>query len=51
MTPWWREWIDLLAPPLCAGNGVSAGPGYTAFKAIADDYDLPKVWKRDDRIY
>jgi phytoene dehydrogenase-like protein len=36
---------------LCAGNGVSAGPGYTAFKAIAEDYDLPKIWKRDDRIY
>jgi phytoene dehydrogenase-like protein len=36
---------------LCAGNGVSAGPGYTAFKAIAEDYDLPKIWERDDRSY
>ena len=36
---------------LCAGNGVSAGPGYSAFKAIAEDYDLPKIWERDDRIY
>jgi phytoene dehydrogenase-like protein len=36
---------------LCAGNGVSAGPGYTAFKAIAEDYKLPAIWERDDRIY
>jgi phytoene dehydrogenase-like protein len=36
---------------LCAGNGVSAGPGYCAFKAIAADFELPKIWKRDDRIY
>jgi len=36
---------------LCAGNGVSAGPGYCAFKAIAKDFELPEIWKRDDRIY
>jgi phytoene dehydrogenase-like protein len=36
---------------LCAGNGVSAGPGYGAFKAIAEDFGLPEIWKRDDRIY
>jgi hypothetical protein len=36
---------------LCAGNGVSAGPGYGAFKAIAKDYKLPEIWNRDDRIY
>jgi phytoene dehydrogenase-like protein len=36
---------------LCAGNGVSAGPGYCAFKVIAEDYKLPEIWKRDDRIY
>jgi hypothetical protein len=36
---------------LCAGNGVSAGPGYGAFKAIAADFKLPEIWKRDDRIY
>jgi len=36
---------------LCAGNGVSAGPGYSAFKAIVEDYELPEIWKRDDRIY
>ncbi len=36
---------------LCAGNGVSAGPGYSAFKAIAADFKLPEIWKRDGRIY
>jgi len=36
---------------LCAGNGVSAGPGYCAFKAVAEDFKLPEIWKRDDRIY
>jgi phytoene dehydrogenase-like protein len=36
---------------LCAGNGVSAGPGYCAFKAAAADFGLPEIWKRDDRIY
>ena len=36
---------------MCAGNGASAGPGYGAFKAIAQDYVLPEIWKRDDRIY
>ena len=36
---------------LCAGNGASAGPGYCAFKAVAEDFKLPEIWKRDDRIY
>jgi phytoene dehydrogenase-like protein len=36
---------------LCAGNGVSAGPGYSAFKAIQEDYKLPAIWQRDDRVY
>jgi len=36
---------------LCPGNGVSAAPGYTAFKVIAQDFGLPEIWKRDDRIY
>ncbi len=36
---------------LCPGNGVSAAPGYTAFKSVAEDFGLPAVWKRDDRGY
>jgi phytoene dehydrogenase-like protein len=35
----------------CAGNGVSAAPGYTAFKAVQQDFKLPEIWKREDRIY
>jgi phytoene dehydrogenase-like protein len=42
---------DLEGLYTCAGNGVSAGPGYGAFKAIAEDYKLPEVWKRKDRLY
>jgi hypothetical protein len=32
-------------------SGGSAGPGYAAFKAIAEEYELPETWKRDGRIY
>src|SRR3990172_9608291 len=33
------------------GGGISAASGYNAFKVIADDYDLPKIWQREDRLY
>jgi phytoene dehydrogenase-like protein len=33
------------------GGGITAAPGYNAFKTIAEDYDLPRVWQREDRIY
>lgn len=33
------------------GGGISAAPGYNAFKVIAEDYDLPRIWQREDRIY
>jgi phytoene dehydrogenase-like protein len=33
------------------GGGISAAGGYNAFKVIADDYGLPKIWQRSDRIY
>jgi phytoene dehydrogenase-like protein len=42
---------DIAGLYLCPGNGVSAAPGYTAFKVIAQDFGLPEIWKRDDRIY
>ena len=35
----------------CAGNGVSAAPGYVAFKLVARDFGLPETWKRRDRTY
>jgi phytoene dehydrogenase-like protein len=46
----WR-WAGTEGLYLCAGNGVSAGPGYSTFKMITRDYKLPEIWKRDDRIY
>jgi len=46
-----RTRTDIEGLYLCAGGGVSAGGGYAAFKAIADDYKLHEIWKRDDRIY
>jgi phytoene dehydrogenase-like protein len=46
----WR-WTGTEGLYLCAGNGVSAGPGYSTFKMIAKDYELPEIWKRDDRLY
>ncbi len=33
------------------GGGISAAPGYNAFKVIAEDYNLPKIWQKDDRTY
>jgi phytoene dehydrogenase-like protein len=36
---------------LCAGGGVTAAGGYNAFKTIAQDYGLPEIWQREDRIY
>ena len=33
------------------GGGISAAGGYNAFKVIAQDYDLPKIWQKHDRIY
>jgi phytoene dehydrogenase-like protein len=49
--PMSRNGTDVEGLYLCAGNGVSAAPGYSAFKAIASDFRLPEIWKRDDRIY
>ncbi len=33
------------------GGGVSAAPGYGAFKVICQDYKLPKVWQQSCRDY
>ncbi len=33
------------------GGGISAAGGYNAFKVIAQDYDLPKIWQKHGRIY
>jgi phytoene dehydrogenase-like protein len=46
-----RNGTDIEGLYVCAGNGVSAAPGYTTFKEIVQDFGLPEIWKRDDRIY
>jgi phytoene dehydrogenase-like protein len=33
------------------GGGISAAGGYNAFKVIAHDYGLPKLWQRENRLY
>jgi phytoene dehydrogenase-like protein len=33
------------------GGGISAAGGYNAFKVIANDLNLPKIWQRPDRLY
>ena len=33
------------------GGGLSAAPGYNAFKVICQDYNLPKVWQQECRDY
>ena len=46
-----RNATDLEGLYMCPGNGVSAAPGYSAFKSIAEDCGLPEIWKREGRIY
>jgi phytoene dehydrogenase-like protein len=36
---------------MCPGNGVSAAPGYSAFKTIAEDRGLPEVGLPEGRLY
>lgn len=38
-------------PSAYPGGGITAAPGYNAFKVIAEDYDLEPIWKRKDRAY
>ncbi len=33
------------------GGGISAAGGYNAYKVIANDYGLPKLWQRENRLY
>ncbi len=45
------EGLYLCGPFTHPGGGAFAACGYNAFKAIADDYDLPKLWEQTDRGY
>lgn len=33
------------------GGGISAAGGYNAYKVIANDYGLPKLWQTEGRLY
>ena len=33
------------------GGGISAAGGYNAYKVIASDYGLEKLWRREGRLY
>lgn len=45
------ENLYLCGPCMHPGGGVSCGPGYCAFKVIAEDFGLDKFWERLDRGY
>lgn len=41
----------MCGPCMYPGGSVSAGPGYNAFKIIAEDFGLDKFWEKLDRGY
>jgi phytoene dehydrogenase-like protein len=49
----YRSEIDglYLCGASAGGGGISSAGGYNAFKVIAHDYKLPKIWRREDRMY
>jgi hypothetical protein len=32
-------------------GGITAAPGYNAFKIICEDLGLPKTWQKEGRLY
>jgi phytoene dehydrogenase-like protein len=32
-------------------GGITAAPGYNAFKIICEDLNLPKIWQKEGRLY
>jgi len=45
------ENLYLCGPYMHPTGGVSGGPGYNAFKIIAEDFGLEKFWETNDRGY
>ena len=31
--------------------GISTAGGYSCFKVICEDYELPRIWEKPQRIY
>ena len=34
-----------------AGGGIHSGGGYSCFKVICEDHELPRIWEKPGRIY
>ncbi len=45
------EGLYLCGPFMHPGGGASGGPGYNAYKIIAEDFDLKRFWETNDRGY
>ena len=45
------ENLFLCGPYMHPAGGVSGGPGYCAYKVIAEDFGLDKFWETNDRGY
>ncbi len=45
------ENLFLCGPYMHPAGGVSGGPGYCAYKVIAEDFGLDKFWEYNDRGY
>jgi phytoene dehydrogenase-like protein len=45
------EGLYLCGPCTHPGGGASGGPGYNAFKIIAEDFGLKRFWETNDRGY
>lgn len=50
---WYRTEIDGLYQCSAAvgGAGISTAGGYSCFKVICEDYELPRIWEKPQRIY
>jgi len=33
------------------GPGISSAGGYSCFKVICEDYELPRIWEKPGRLY
>jgi len=43
--------LYMCGPCMFPGGGISAAPGYNAYKAVAEDYGLKKIWEDTGRGY